>query len=114
MAEAVVATGSAKRHRCAIESRFDRIHVRNIYSRHSTPGSESGSVSLHSSAISSTPTVSTNVSTPLNNRRVFAMAHTIQQCGSRQMTHLAQRLRVHATGQSIGHSRVELSRARGA
>ena len=51
---------------------------------------------------------------PLNNRRVLAMAHTIQQCGSGQMAHLAQRLRIHATGQSIGHSRVELSRARGA
>ena len=43
--------------------RLFRIHVRSRYSRHRMPGSESGSALLHSSAITSTPSRSTSVST---------------------------------------------------
>lgn len=63
MADAAVATGSPSRHSREIRSRSRRIHERNVYSRHMMPGSESGSDRLHSSAIMSTPSRSTSVST---------------------------------------------------
>ena len=43
--------------------------------------------------------------------RVLTMPHAIQQCCGRQMTHLAQRLRIQSASQAIGYGWVELSRA---